>query len=55
MGMRISNKWLVTIPAEVRRKMGLEPGDQVSFSIDPDTRTVSMVKVEGGDSPRRTS
>jgi len=31
---RITSKGQVTIPAELRKKLGLEPGDQVGFVLD---------------------
>jgi antitoxin PrlF len=37
----ITSKGQVTIPAEVRRYLGLEQGDKVSFVID-DTGTVGL-------------
>ena len=33
-GMRITEKGQVTIPVEVRRSMGLKPGDEVEFVLD---------------------
>lgn len=31
---RITSKGQVTIPADLRKKLGLEPGDQVGFVLD---------------------
>ena len=31
--MRLTTKGQVTIPLEIRRKLGLEPGTQVEFEI----------------------
>jgi antitoxin PrlF len=33
---RITSKGQVTIPAEMRKRLGLEPGDQVGFILDDD-------------------
>jgi AbrB family looped-hinge helix DNA binding protein len=30
----LTSKGQVTIPAEIRKKLGLEPGDQVGFILD---------------------
>ncbi|QRN81698.1 MAG: AbrB/MazE/SpoVT family DNA-binding domain-containing protein, partial [Nocardiopsis sp. BM-2018] len=32
--MRITEKGQVTIPVEVRRKLGLNPGDEVEFVLE---------------------
>ncbi|PRX91863.1 AbrB/MazE/SpoVT family DNA-binding domain-containing protein [Allonocardiopsis opalescens] len=32
--MRITEKGQVTIPVEVRRRLGLQPGDEVEFIIE---------------------
>lgn len=32
--MRITEKGQVTIPVEVRRRLGLSPGDEVEFVLD---------------------
>ena len=51
----ITRKWQVTIPAEIRRAMGLQEGDLVAFVldgeevrlahwIDPVTRTAGALK-----------
>lgn len=32
--MRVTSKGQVTIPLEVRRKLGIEPGSEVEFELD---------------------
>ena len=34
--MRVTSKGQVTIPQEVRRRLGIEPGSEVDFQIDDD-------------------
>jgi AbrB family looped-hinge helix DNA binding protein len=34
--MRITSKGQVTIPQQVRRELGLEPGDEVEIVVDDD-------------------
>lgn len=34
--MRVTRKGQVTIPLEVRRALGIEPGSEVAFEIDSD-------------------
>jgi AbrB family looped-hinge helix DNA binding protein len=34
MASAVTSKGQATIPAKIRRKMGLEPGDKVMFSIE---------------------
>ncbi|MDQ3709068.1 MAG: AbrB/MazE/SpoVT family DNA-binding domain-containing protein [Actinomycetota bacterium] len=34
--MRVTSKGQVTIPQEVRRRLGIEPGSEVDFQIDND-------------------
>ncbi|NCA88743.1 MAG: AbrB/MazE/SpoVT family DNA-binding domain-containing protein [Gammaproteobacteria bacterium] len=38
----ITSKGQVTIPAEMRKQLGLEPGDQVGFIIDAEGIRVVM-------------
>ena len=40
----ITSKGQVTIPAEIRRRMGLEPRDRVVFTVLPDGTTVMRAK-----------
>ena len=32
----ITSKAQVTVPAAVRRRLGLQPGDQLDFTVDPE-------------------
>lgn len=34
--MRVTSKGQVTIPQEVRRRLGIEPGVEVDFEVDDD-------------------
>lgn len=34
--MRVTSKGQVTIPKDVRRRLGIEPGSEVDFQIDDD-------------------
>ena len=49
--MRITSKGQVTIPIEVREKMGLLPNTEVEFQIQGNT--VRMKKKAGASSKRR--
>ena len=40
----LTSKGQVTIPAEVRRRLGLKPGDRVAFVVDADE--VRLVRQE---------
>jgi AbrB family looped-hinge helix DNA binding protein len=44
--MRVTSKGQVTIPHEVRRRMGIEPGSQVDFEVDDDV--VRLVRRAAG-------
>lgn len=45
--MRVTSKGQVTIPLEVRRRLGIEPGSEVDFSVDADG--VRLVRRTGDD------
>lgn len=46
--MRVTSKGQVTIPQEVRRRLGIEPGSEVDFQIDDDAvRLVPRSKGRG--------
>lgn len=34
--MRVTSKGQVTIPLEVRKALGIEPGSEVDFELDPE-------------------
>ena len=44
--MRVTSKGQVTIPLEVRRRLGIEPGSEVEFELD--ARGARLVRVRGG-------
>ncbi len=41
---KVSKKWLVTIPAEVRRRLGIEEGDYLAWEVD-EKHDVIVVRV----------
>lgn len=43
--MRITTKGQITIPQQVRRDLGLQPGDEVDVVVDGDSARI--VRVEG--------
>lgn len=50
MGMPITTKGQVTIPKPMRDHLGLRPGSEVAFTLDPDGRVViSKVTDDNGD------
>lgn len=46
--MRMTSKGQVTIPIEIREQLGLEPGDELIFTLDG-----SAIRVERGTGHRR--
>jgi AbrB family looped-hinge helix DNA binding protein len=44
--MRLTSKGQVTIPIEIRERVGLGPGSEVRFSVDGDA--VRITRVEDG-------
>jgi len=40
----LTSKGQVTVPKEIRDRLGLRPGHQLSFEIEPDGRLVVRVK-----------
>jgi AbrB family looped-hinge helix DNA binding protein len=44
---RISNKGQVTVPVEVRRKLGIETAGKVMFRIDGDGKVMISAKKKG--------
>ncbi|MGL5867107.1 MAG: AbrB/MazE/SpoVT family DNA-binding domain-containing protein [Dermatophilaceae bacterium] len=45
--MRVTSKGQVTIPHEVRRRLGIEPGSEVDFEVRDDV--VQLVRRRRGD------
>jgi AbrB family looped-hinge helix DNA binding protein len=45
--VRVTSKGQVTIPIEIRERLGIHPGSVVEFSVDGDA--VRMTKVGGAD------
>ncbi|WP_022927768.1 AbrB/MazE/SpoVT family DNA-binding domain-containing protein [Patulibacter americanus] len=45
--MRVTSKGQVTIPLEVRRRLGIEPGSEVDFRVDAEG--ARLVRRTGGD------
>lgn len=43
----ISSKGQVTVPVEVRRRLGVEPGDQVEFVFDGQQTVLRPVRAAG--------
>jgi antitoxin PrlF len=45
--MRVTSKGQVTIPRDVRRRLGVEPGSEVDFVVDADA--VRLIRRDTGD------
>ncbi|MGI9002637.1 MAG: AbrB/MazE/SpoVT family DNA-binding domain-containing protein [Pseudonocardia sp.] len=50
--MRITSKGQVTIPEQVRRELGLEPGDEVEIVVRDGTASIVPVHGPGGRGQR---
>jgi AbrB family looped-hinge helix DNA binding protein len=48
MGMPITTKGQVTIPKPMRDHLGLHPGSEVTFTLEPDGRVVLSKVAEAG-------
>jgi AbrB family looped-hinge helix DNA binding protein len=48
--MRVTSKGQVTIPAEVRRRLGIKPGSDVHFEIDEQGARLVRAKASQGES-----
>ena len=46
--MRITSKGQVTIPIEVRERLGLHPGTEVEFTVDGDSVRLTRTKDAAG-------
>lgn len=45
--MRVTSKGQVTIPQDVRRRLGIEPGSEVDFEVDDDDDVRLVRRIEG--------
>ena len=43
----ISSKGQVTVPQEIRKRLGLEPGDRVEFVVEEDRTVIRPARKEG--------
>jgi AbrB family looped-hinge helix DNA binding protein len=43
----ISSKGQVTVPQEIRKRLGLEPGDRVEFVVEEGRTVIRPVREEG--------
>ncbi|MEO6496164.1 MAG: AbrB/MazE/SpoVT family DNA-binding domain-containing protein [Solirubrobacteraceae bacterium] len=46
--MRVTSKGQVTIPGEVRRRLGIKPGSEVEFRLDGEGARIVRAKSRGG-------
>ena len=46
--MRVTSKGQVTIPQEIRRRLGVEPGSEVDFEVDDDAVRLVRRTESGG-------
>ena len=44
--MKVFNKGQVVIPVEIRRILGIEPGDKLELEVDRDHRSIALHKPE---------
>ncbi len=52
--MRVTSKGQVTIPQDIRRRLGIEPGSEVEFEVDADAvRLVRRSTGSGADLVKR--
>jgi antitoxin PrlF len=42
----ISSKGQLTVPQEIRKRLGLEPGDRVEFVMEPDCTVIRPARAE---------
>ena len=45
--MRVTSKGQVTIPQDIRRRLGVEPGSEVDFEVDDDDAVRLVRRTEG--------
>lgn len=46
--MRVTSKGQVTIPGEVRKRLGIEPGSEVDFELDGDGARIVRARSRRG-------
>lgn len=46
--MRVTSKGQVTIPRDVRQRLGIKPGSEVEFELDRDGARLVRAKARGG-------
>lgn len=46
--MRVTSKGQVTIPLDVRRRLGIQPGSEIEFEVDEQGARLVRVKSAGG-------
>ncbi len=46
---KVSSKYQLTLPAEVRKALGVRPGDAVRYEVEGSSVRVSVVRPELGD------
>jgi len=46
--MRVTSKGQVTIPRDVRRRLGIQPGSEVEFEVDRDGVRLVRARTRGG-------
>jgi antitoxin PrlF len=51
--MRVTQKGQVTIPQDVRRALGIQPGSDVEFALDEDGARLLVDRADAADQIRR--
>ena len=46
MRMKVFNKGQVVIPVQMRKRLGIKPGDSVEVNLDPEHRSIEVHKPE---------
>mgnify|MGYP000143735414 FL=1 len=49
MRMKVFNKGQVVIPAEIRKALGIKPGDSMEVSFDLEHRTIMLSQPQKGE------
>lgn len=50
MRMKVFNKGQVVIPAEIRKALGIKPGDSIEVNFDLDRRLIQLRKPDNDES-----